>query len=130
VVTVPGGRRIQTLEESARVEGKPSPVWLAGSQVPDAAFGRGARVVSGPKILALDGQDATVFVGESNRDGSIRSGWQLEVTPRIHAEQVHMTVAYRHHEGGRLVDSVPATPIEGPAGRVFILESRPESRPE
>lgn len=125
VVAVPVSGRIQALEESARIDSKPAPVWLAGTQLPDASFGAGVRVVAAPKLLAIDGQEATVFVGEHNKDGTIHSGWHLRVTPMIRSDQVHMTVAYRHHEGGRLVDSVPATPLEGPVGRVFIIESRP-----
>jgi hypothetical protein len=125
VVTVPGTGRIRALDEAAGVEAATTPVWLAGTEIPVASFGERARLVAAPKILALDGQDATVLVGENAADGSLRDGWHLEVTPTIRSEQVHLTVAYRHHEAGRLVDSVPSTPLEATAGRVFILESLP-----
>lgn len=125
IVSVPGRERVQVLDRVASVAGTAAPVWSAESPAQDVSFGPQARELNSPKILAIDGQDATVFVGENNEDGSIRNGWHLAITPTVRSEQIHMTVAYQHHEDGKLIDSVPPTAISGPAGRVFIIESRP-----
>lgn len=123
VVTVPGQGRIQALDEAGHAGVAAAPVWVSDRQADDLSFGPRARVVNAPSILAVDGQDATMFVGD-HHDGPVRSGWHLAVTPTIVADRIHMTVAYRHHEAGRLVHAVPAMSIDGPPGRVFIIESR------
>lgn len=129
VVSVSARERLLVLEESTRVRVETVPVWSAGTRVQDVSFGPQERELSLPKILAVDGQDATVYVGEYNEEGSVWSGWHLAITPTVRADEIHMTVSYGHHEAGRLIDVVPATSISGPADRTFIIESRPPPQP-
>jgi hypothetical protein len=129
VLSVPGRERLPALDEAAPVPVETAPVWSAGTRVQEVSFGPQVRELSLPKVLAVDGQDATVYVGEFNNDGDVWSGWHLAITPTVRSDEIHMTVSYRHHEAGRLIDTVPATSISGPPGRVFILESRPPRQP-
>jgi len=125
VLTVHGGGSIDALAASERIDCPTAPVWVAGTQELDAGLGAVAGTDAKPRILALDGQPAIMFLSETLPDGSLPSGWHIEVTPTVRSEAVHMAVAYRHYEGGRLVDFVPTISLEGPAGRVFIIESLP-----
>lgn len=126
VLTVHGGGAVDDLAASERIDCPTAPVWVAGTQELDAGFGAVAGADAKPRILALDGQSATIVLGETLSDSCLPpSRWHIEVTPTVRSEAVHMAVAYRHYEGGRLLDSVPTTSLEGLAGRVFIIESLP-----
>lgn len=125
VVSVPGREPVEVLDRAAPVAGTAAPVWLVENELRADAFGPRAREVNSPKLLAVDGQDATVSVREDNPDGSIHRGWDLSITPTVRSAQIQLAVAYHRYQDGRLVDSVPVTSVRGPAGRVFIIESRP-----
>jgi hypothetical protein len=123
VLTIREGESVSALGSSQRVEGTDAPVWVASSDQVEGVLGPRARVDARPKMLALDGQTATVFVGETAGDGSPSSGWNIEVTPRVQSDTIRMAVTYRHYAGGRLLDTVPATSLDVPAGKVVIIES-------
>lgn len=125
VLTVRPGEPVAALNALQQLGGTAAPVWVAKSEKVEGLLGPRARVDARPKMLALDGQTATVFIGETMGDGSPSSGWDIEVTPRVQRETIHMAVAYRHYRGGRLLDTVPATSLEVPAGTVVIIESLP-----
>lgn len=125
IVEVAAAGRVAVLDRAEPVAGTAAPTWMGGTDAPDVLFGPTARVVHAPRMLVLDGQDATLFIGTSQADGSMHDGWHMSVTPTLQGERIQMVVGYQRRDAGKLVDAVAKTTITGPAGRVFILESLP-----
>jgi D-serine deaminase-like pyridoxal phosphate-dependent protein len=102
-----------------------APAWLAGPGEPDATFGPGARVLTSPRIVAIQEQMATVFVGEADREGAPAAGYRIEVTPTRVGAETRLVAGYALWQGGRVVQQVPRTTLEAPAGGVFLVEALP-----
>jgi len=124
IVSVPRVGAIEALEQARRLDTVEVPAWIAGTQVPDAAdFGEGARVLAMPSVVVLDGEETVVEVGEKGQDGGFE-GMTLRVAPTSQASgSLAFRCSYVGTPHGRTAFSVPSTMLDGPAGRVFIIQA-------
>jgi len=115
---------IEALEQAKRLDTIDVPVWFAGTQLPEAAdFGEGARLLAMPSVVTLDGEDAVAEVGEQRSDGGFE-GMTLRIAPTSQASgSLSIRFSYIGTQRGGTVFSVPSTMLEGPAGRVFIVQA-------
>ena len=138
--------------EVAESKGIGEGVWEADSSNVAALFGdgptAGRRTLQSPKMLVLDGQRGTVFIGETKtpaeledagvRDVGVRmhgssedmlaesvhAGTELVVTPTASEEGAVTTrVRYRRWHAGDLVREVPATSLRMTTGKTYVFEA-------
>jgi hypothetical protein len=125
LISVGHAGTIEALEKAERTEEKAAPVWLAGAEVPEATFGEPFEVLIKPSLVTLDGDEATVQVGEIGGPGGRRSSSELNASPTWRAGQVDIKVAFAHHRAGALTSRIPEVTLRTPDRRVFIIEVLP-----
>ncbi|MCA9314176.1 MAG: hypothetical protein H6806_00100 [Planctomycetes bacterium] len=120
LVRPPAGRTWSPLAGATPIEGAARRAWWSDAGLP--ATSEGAEVLSAPSILAVPGEHATLQVGYAERQDPW-SGMEMHVTPTIVGDDLHLVLTYRKVEQGSVVGTIPATELQGPAGRVFIVQT-------
>ncbi|MDJ0521006.1 MAG: hypothetical protein QNJ90_02915 [Planctomycetota bacterium] len=124
VVSVRRRGPIEALERAEPLGTLRARAWLAGTQVPDATFGADATVLAKPSVISASTETAAIELHEETGDGAPRTGTSVQVTPELDASgALSIVLSFRRHVDGRIVREIPAVALEGPAGRVFIVEA-------
>lgn len=123
LVTAPRRTAIPALTSAERQAVKRVPVWLAGTQVPDRTFGPRADVLAAPSIVTRVGEEATISMGEADARPGTFTGFEMRLeTEGEEAGPLGLTLHYTRTNRGRVVRKLDAVRLEGPVGRVFIVE--------
>ena len=126
VVAVRRAGPIDAIDRAERLAVGEAPVWLAGTQVPDATFGAHSEVVQRPSVVTQEDDEATIQVAETSGDGADRNMSEIHAVPSYDASGgMTLTFRYDHYDHGRHAFTVPPVALTGPAGRVFIIEALP-----
>lgn len=120
VVRPPAGRTWSPLATATPIEGMAGRVWWSDEEL--LATSDGAEVLSAPSILALPDQDASLTLADAGSTGGW-TGMEMRVTPTIVGDDVHIVLTYRRLAQGSVVGSIPATELQGPSGRVFVVQT-------
>ena len=116
---------IEALKKAERTEEKAAPVWLAGTEAPEATFGQPSEVLIKPSIVTLDGQEATVQVSDADGRRGVLSSSELKASPTWRDGTVEITVAFAHHRAGALTSRIPEVTLRAPDRGTFIIEVLP-----
>ena len=123
VVSVRREGPIDAIDSAQRLDALQAPVWLAGTQVPDVTFGADSHVVAKPSIVTREAEEAVIETAESG-PGVPASATRIETSPTYDERgALHLAFRCTVHRQGRLAFQVPPLTLEGPTGRVFIVEA-------
>jgi hypothetical protein len=125
LISVGHAGAIEALEKAERTEEKAAPVWLAGSEEPNATFGEPSEILTKPSIVTLDGEEATVQVSDADGRRGVLSSSELNALPIWRDGTVEIKVAFAHHRAGALTSRIPEVTLRTPDRRVFIIEVLP-----